>query len=139
MPHFLKSYMNPCRTVIARRRLLLKPSSMYAFQSLYDDSWLEFLGPRRKQAVCMFQKASCVLPLTDKIVCRITYSVVSTNACHCLEFKSQEDRRWRNQDGNHRMLGGREEGEACSDVYGVLAPSRWVVLNNLKGLESHTF
>ena len=56
MPDFLKSYMNPCRTVIARRRLLLKPSSMYAFQSLYDDSWLEFLGPRRKQAVCMFQK-----------------------------------------------------------------------------------
>lgn len=43
------------------------------------------------------------------------------------------------QDGNHKTLDGREVGKACSEVYGVLALSRWVVLNNLKGLESHTF
>ena len=43
------------------------------------------------------------------------------------------------QDGNHKTLDGREVGKACSEVYGVLALSRWVVLNNSKGLESHTF
>ena len=40
---------------------------------------------------------------------------------------------------NHKTLDGREVGKACSEFYGVLAPSRWVVHDNLKGRESHTF
>ena len=43
------------------------------------------------------------------------------------------------QDDNHKTLDGREVGKACSEFYGVLALSCWVVLDSLKGLESHTF
>lgn len=42
-------------------------------------------------------------------------------------------------DDNHKTLDGREVGKACSEFYGVLALSCWVVHDNLKGQESHTF
>ena len=43
----------------------------------------------------MFQKANYILLLIDTVICKIIYSILSTNAFHYLESKSEEDREFK--------------------------------------------